>query len=498
MHVGGCPPLLITTMIAFTSRTPSFLLKEELLNTRDIGGHNGKHSGGLMSTYHCVPKDEDKTDGDLEWKIVEGDSVLSESMPTLPNLAMALDISQGGCLTAMSFYYEKTLVVHDSISGSFTTDRPQAAETYSVLHHPYNEWSHQSSLKDSAVSQHDQASYPAVTEVVCSSVFVDGFLWAACASSNFEEEDNEYVDIECFVKYGGAVKSLTPTSSVSPAKSRQPLLPTTSPTLQTQSPINFQLSSHVDEEIKSVFPGTSASTGALMPPTIYHTIRPTLLDNTPGKANQLFWHHSTDKSGATQWTEPRSSRKIQAFMILTQLEDDASCPALLMLVHGRTLTGRCLFCVARARCDPIMVFTWDHDAGVVAFLASLLESIGASWEGFKSVALRPCGDDVSVSCRKIDNVGSHAGGLHIYNGICDTCFTLSNCDELELEHRALDDELLAVPCTFVTVLAGLLFASVVVGLCSSVVYCFSKHAEIQVKVLLFFILAVRGIVRFAS
>jgi hypothetical protein len=58
---------------------------------------------------------------------------------------------------------------------------------------------------------------------------------------------------------------------------------------------------------------------------------------------------------------------------------------------------------------------------------------------------------------------------------------------LELEHRALDDDLLAASYKFVAVLSGLLFASLVVGFCSSAVSFSRASAESQVKILLYVI-----------
>jgi hypothetical protein len=80
---------------------------------------------------------------------------------------------------------------------------------------------------------------------------------------------------------------------------------------------------------------------------------------------------------------------------------------------------------------------------------------------------------------------THAGGSCFYHGNYDT---LSNYDELELEHRALDDDLLAASYKLVAVLSGLLFASLVVGFCSSAVSFPRISAEIQVKTLLYVLL----------
>jgi hypothetical protein len=80
---------------------------------------------------------------------------------------------------------------------------------------------------------------------------------------------------------------------------------------------------------------------------------------------------------------------------------------------------------------------------------------------------------------------THAGGSCFYHGNYGTLF---NCDELELQHRALDNGLFAAPYNFVAVLSGLLFASLVVGICSSAVSFSRVSAESQVKTLLYVLL----------
>jgi hypothetical protein len=145
-----------------------------------MGGRNGEHGDAFTSTSHCILKDEDKNDTNLERNIEKGDSMLSlfeivtpELMPIFQNLVMALNSSRGDCSTVVSFYYGKTLAVldrdQDGLSDSFATGGSQAAEPLLVLHHPYNEWTRRTSLKNPSAPQYEQAYAwcPAVPEVMC-------------------------------------------------------------------------------------------------------------------------------------------------------------------------------------------------------------------------------------------------------------------------------------------------------------------------------------------